>query len=83
MKAGLTVGILVLIILLIPFGIIGGTWGTIWYYLAAPLSVLAEQWPGIGQDSPILVLIVSVAVSTMWAIIGGMILQAIQGMRSK
>ena len=73
MRAGSTIGILVLIILLIPFGIIGGTWGMIWYYLATPFSVMAEKWIGIGQDSPILIFIVSVASSAMWAIVGGTI----------
>jgi hypothetical protein len=58
-----------LVIALLPFAIIGESWGVVWFYLTAPLSFVADRFIVIGSESTLLVFFVSLACALGWGMI--------------
>jgi hypothetical protein len=69
-KISLTVGLLVLMALLLPFAVMGKYWGMVWFYAAAPLSLIAEETFGVSSDSYLLITAVSIGSAALWAFLG-------------
>ena len=61
------VGSLFLLAALVPYAVIGESWGMVWIYVTAPLSFLAESTVGIGPDSWLLIASVSLASAVLWS----------------
>jgi len=68
-KIGLGVWVLGFLGLLVPFAVIGESWGTLWMYVAAPSSFVAEDMIGIGRDSYFLTAFVSACAAAIWALV--------------
>lgn len=66
-KIGWCVGILFLGVSLLPFTFVGESWGMVWFYVAAPISMVVEATVGIGRGSYLLVGLTSVMCATLWA----------------
>jgi hypothetical protein len=50
MRIALAFALLWVVLILLPYLIIGETWGMVWYYLALPLSALFKDlWEDLGE----------------------------------
>ncbi len=63
---------------LLPFAVIGGTWGMVWFYITAPLSLAVEATFGIDGESCILIVLTSVACAVAWAAVAYALTRTIQ-----
>ena len=54
---------------LIPFAIVGESWGMLWFYFTAPVSMAVEAIFGIGKKSHLLIVLTSLACAAAWAAI--------------
>lgn len=77
-RIGWSVAIVFIVVALLPFAVVGESWGMIWYYVTAPLSMAVEMVFGIGSDSYLLIGLTSVACATAWAVIAYAFIRAIQ-----
>jgi hypothetical protein len=66
-RVGWCVAILFLATSLLPFTFIGESWGMVWFYVTAPISIAVEATVGIGRESYFLIGLTSVACAAAWA----------------
>ena len=68
-KIAITVWVVVFAFLLVPFLLLGESWGMVWFLAAAPISIILEELVGIGSNSILLIALASAATASMWAFV--------------
>lgn len=66
---------------LIPYAIVGESWGMLWFYLTAPVSMAVETTLGIGKESYLLIVFTSLACAAGWAAVAYTLTKLIQRWR--
>lgn len=66
-KAACGVVFFFLLVALLPYAVVGENWGMVWFYIMAPLSFFVESTVGIGDDSWLFIVAISLASAILWS----------------